>query len=181
MTYNRVTTNLLQWAGWWGSYACTTHFTKHTLPQTPSSISLLYSQNRPMGGQIKSTNLKQEMKSYLGSEIPDSNISCLTVTEKKMVCYVILHNSPRNKRQIRHASSMFRRVRSGEWNLKLCSQSIYTAQTTSVGLHLQPQMLCRGQPALQFSHFQFYCSTKFFGGYVFGKNVLHIKFMTLKK
>jgi len=75
MTYNRVTTNLLQWAGWLWSYACTNHFTKHTLPQIPSSIPLLYSQNRPMGGQIKSSNLEQEMKSYLESEIADSNIS----------------------------------------------------------------------------------------------------------
>lgn len=122
------------------------------------------------------------MRSYLGSEIPDNNISCLTAGDKKkMVCYVILHNSPLNKRQIRHASSTFRRVRSGEWNLKLCSQSIYTAQIARVRLHLQPQMLCRGQPALQFSHFQFYCSLQFFDGYVFGKNALHIKFITLKK
>jgi hypothetical protein len=36
-----------------------------------------------MGGQIKSTNLKEEMKSHLGSEIPDSNISCLTDSDKK--------------------------------------------------------------------------------------------------
>jgi hypothetical protein len=99
---------------------------------------------------------------------------------KKMVCYVRLHNSPLNKRQIRHTSSMFRQVRSGEWNFELCSQSIYTAQTARMGLHLQPQMLRRGQPALQFSHFQFYCSLQFFDGYVFGKNVLHIKFITLK-
>lgn len=55
-------------------------------------------------------------------------------------------------------SSMFRQVRSGGWNLELCPQTIRTPQTASVGLHLQPQMSCRGQPALQFSHLQLYCS-----------------------
>jgi hypothetical protein len=36
-----------------------------------------------MGGQLKSTNLKHEMKSYPGSEIPNSNIKCLTDSDKK--------------------------------------------------------------------------------------------------
>lgn len=76
---------------------------------------------------------------------------------------------------------MFRQVRSGEWNLKLCSQSIYTAQTASVRLHIQPQILCRGQPAPQFRHFQFYCSLQFLDVYVFGKYAMHIKFVTRKK
>jgi hypothetical protein len=34
-----------------------------------------------MRGQIKSTNLKQEMKSYLAGEIHDSNSSCLTTSD----------------------------------------------------------------------------------------------------
>jgi len=36
-----------------------------------------------MGAQMKSTNLKQEMKSYPGSEIPDRNMSCLTASDRK--------------------------------------------------------------------------------------------------
>jgi hypothetical protein len=39
-----------------------------------------------MGGQIKSTNLKQEMKGYFGSEIPDINI-----IRYAMQYYITLH------------------------------------------------------------------------------------------